>query len=106
MKNESDLLSLLLKSPRVFTEEDMVTSLFDFLIGGVETVQFSAQTLLACVIQKPECLKKLRNEFKLKTDKHAMDSSPCSNTCDFLGRVVAPDIIGDLDYLAWTMKEG
>ena len=37
--NESDVLSLMLQSPDIFTEEDIIDELLDFLVAGTQTTQ-------------------------------------------------------------------
>ena len=38
--NKSDLLSLFLESPEIFTEEFIIDELVDFLVAGTQTTQY------------------------------------------------------------------
>ena len=41
VRNNSDMLSLFLESPEVFTEDDIIDELSDFLVAGTQTTQFT-----------------------------------------------------------------
>ena len=58
-----DFLSLLLQNQDIFTDGMIVDELIDFFAAGVETVQFNTQTMVTCMIQSPESLKKVRDKF-------------------------------------------
>ena len=45
--NKSDLLSLFLESPEIFTEEVIVDELLDFLVAGTQTTSNTAEVCLS-----------------------------------------------------------
>ena len=61
--NESDVLSLMLKSPDIFKEEDIIDGLLDFLVAGTQTTQNTAQYAFAHFMTDPTSLARLRTEF-------------------------------------------
>ena len=54
--NKSDLLSLFLETPEIFTEEFIVDELLDFLIAGTQTTSNTAQMCLSHFATDPESL--------------------------------------------------
>jgi len=62
-KDNSDLLSLFLEASDVFTEEDVIDEIVDFVVAGVQTTQFTTQTIIACLSTSPDALTKTREEF-------------------------------------------
>ena len=50
MDGESDVLSLMLKNSDVFSEEDIIDELLDFLIAGANTTQLTTQFMLSCLM--------------------------------------------------------
>lgn len=61
--NNTDLLSIFLKSPDIFTDEFIVDELLDFFLAGVQTTQFATQTMLSYFSKNPDGLAKVRQEF-------------------------------------------
>ena len=61
--DNTDLLSLFLKSPDIFTDDFIVDELLDFFLAGVQTTQFATQTMLSFFSKNPEGLAKVRQEF-------------------------------------------
>ena len=58
------------------------------------------------MVQSPESLKKVRDEFKLMADKQTMEFSLlCENKCDILDKVVSLETVSNMDYLNWTISE-
>ena len=63
LANKSDLLSLFIDTPDVFSDNAIVDELVDFLIAGTQTTQFVTQTVLAHFATDPASLKRIRDEF-------------------------------------------
>ena len=61
--DNSDMLSLFLQSPDIFTEEVIIDELIDFLVAGSQTTQFTTQTMLAHFATNKASLERVRAEF-------------------------------------------
>jgi len=59
----TDLLTLFLKSPEIFTDDFIVDELLDFFLAGVLTTNFASRTMLSYFSKNPEGLAKVRSEF-------------------------------------------
>ena len=59
-----DLLSIFLNAPDIFTDELIVDELMDFFLAGVQTLQFTAQTMISYFSKNPDGLAKVRQEFE------------------------------------------
>ena len=62
--NKSDLLSLFLDKPDVFTDDFIVDELLDFFLAGVQTTQFASQTMVTHFSKCEQSLSKVRSQFK------------------------------------------
>ena len=62
--NNSDLLSLFLDKPDVFTDEFIVDELLDFFLAGVQTTQFASQTMVTHFSKCQKSLSKVREQAK------------------------------------------
>ena len=63
LKSGSDILSLMLSSPDIFNEEDLIDEVIDMILAGTQTTQYSVQTALSHFMTDPESLKRARSEF-------------------------------------------
>ena len=61
---QSDMLSLFLQSPDIFTEDVIIDELIDFLVAGSQTTQFTTQTMLAHFATNKASLERVRAEFE------------------------------------------
>ena len=63
LKADSDILSLFLHNPGVFTEEAIVDELIDLLSASTAFTQIITQTVLAHFATDAESLERVRAEF-------------------------------------------
>lgn len=64
MKQDTDVLSLFLQSPEIFTDEFIVDELLDFFGAATQTTMLVTQNMLGHLITKKESLDKVRGEFQ------------------------------------------
>ena len=60
----SDILSLLLESPEIFDDQDIIDEILSFFLAASETTQKTTQTILSHLTKYPEILTKVRDEFE------------------------------------------
>lgn len=63
LEGGGDILSLMMASPDIFSEEFIVDELIDFLTAGTQTTQYTTQTILSHFATDPESLKRVRKEY-------------------------------------------
>ena len=67
MKSEvggnADLLSLFLSSPDIFTDDDIIDELVDFLLAGTQTTAYAILTMLSHLAKSKESMQAVRAEF-------------------------------------------
>ena len=67
VEGKADLLSLFLESPDVFTDDDIIDELLDFLLAGTQTTSYATLTLLAHLAKSEESTSIIRKEFSKAT---------------------------------------
>ena len=98
--DNSDMLSLFLQSPDIFTEEVIIDELIDFLVAGSQTTQFTTQTMLAHFATNRASLERVRAEFNSVVD------SPKDQPIDeVLRQNVNMETCNELTYLGYVIQE-
>ena len=98
------MLSLFLETPSVFTDDFIIDELMDFFFAGTVTTQYTSQTMLTHLCQKPESLIRVRTEFdKVITEMYPDEKS--SSKRDQLDRLVKTDSLMEMEYLNMIMQE-
>ena len=59
----SDVMTQMFKASDVYTEEDIIDEVADFLTAGTQTTQYSIQSVLSHLCTRPDILAKMRAEF-------------------------------------------
>ena len=59
----SDLVSQMLANPEVFSDDDIIDEVIDFLAAGAQTTQRATQAALYRLMTQPEILERVRAEF-------------------------------------------
>ena len=63
LQGQSDILTLLLQSPDIFGDEDVVDEVIDFFMAGSMTIQSVTQMMVCHFATDPNSLAKARGEF-------------------------------------------
>ena len=96
--DNSDMLSLFLQSPDIFTEEVIIDELIDFLVAGSQTTQFTTQTFLAHFATNKDSLERVRAEF------NSVIESPKDQPIDeVLRQNVTMETCNELTYLGYVI---
>ena len=53
-EGKADLLTLFLENPDVFTDDDIIDELLDFLLAGTQTTSYAVLTMLAHLAKSEE----------------------------------------------------
>ena len=60
----SDLVSQMLAAPEMFSDDDIIDEVVDFLAAGTQTTQRATQAVLYRLMTQPEILRRVRNEYE------------------------------------------
>lgn len=104
VKQDSDLLSLFLAHPEVFSDVDVIDEIVDFFGAASETTQKSLQTVMAHLAKVPESRTRIRAEFN-EVIKDAIQRKPelaKLSLKDMMAELITFDNIKDLEYLSWV----
>ena len=82
MEGKADLLSLFLESPDVFTDDDIIDELLDFLLAGTQTTSYATLTLLAHLAKSEESTSMIRKEFNSASSMSNTESQEGPKTVD------------------------
>ena len=101
----SDLLSLFLDKPDVFTDEFIVDELLDFFLAGVQTTQFASQTMVTHFSKCEKSLSKVRAQFKqaIATAKQQDPTIEQLDRKQLYREVATLEIVQDLEYMNKVM---
>ena len=103
MGSGSDLLSLFLQTPDVFTEDVIVDELLDFLVAGTQTTQSVSHIMLSHFATDRQSLSRVRDEFDQVAKE--IDFSDAVSLDDKLRKVLTMEACGDMTYLGYVMHE-
>jgi len=93
----------MLANSEVFSDEDIIDELLDFLVAGTQTTQMTTQYALACLMTEPECLARVRAEFDPLLGSN--DSTGLTNIEEVFKTKLGLDSISDLTYLGFVCQE-
>ena len=100
LENDSDVLSLMLKADDVFTEEDIIDELLDFLVAGTMTTQMTTQNTLAHLMTEPTSMSRVRQEFA-----HLFGSDGLEDIEQVFKSKLTIDSCSDLNFLGYVIQE-
>lgn len=84
----------------------IVDEMIDFFNAAVSTSALVSQTLLTHLIQSPESLKKVREEFKSIYEKQTMNFSLLTTEKDeMLNKIVNLNSVYEMEYLNCVLLE-
>lgn len=63
LDGSSDVLSLMLESPNIFSDEDIIDEILDLLVAGTVTTQNASQVAMAHFMTDPRSLARARAEI-------------------------------------------
>jgi cytochrome P450 len=101
--DQSDMLSLFLQSPDIFTEDVIIDELIDFLIAGSQSTQFTTQTILAHFATNKASLERVRAEFESTVVEAG--SSKDKPVKEMLKHDLTLEACSDLTYLGYVIQE-
>ena len=112
MKSEvggnADLLSLFLSSPDIFTDDDIIDELVDFLLAGTQTTAYAILTMLSHLAKSKESMQAVRAEFN-KSASIPPTEGEGSETFDqkfaTLMSSATLEYIQEQEYLSWVLNE-
>lgn len=103
MGDQSDMLSLFLQSPDIFTEDVIIDELIDFLVAGTQTTQFTTQTMLAHFATNKASLARVRAEFESTVVEAG--SSKDKPRKEIFEHDLTLEACHDLTYLGYVIQE-
>lgn len=102
--DQSDMLSLFLQSPDIFTEDVIIDELIDFLVAGSQSTQFTTQTILAHFATNKASLERVRAEFESAVIGGA-GASKDRSVKEILKEDLTLEACSDLTYLGYVIQE-
>ena len=104
IKQDSDLLSLFLANPEVFSDVDVIDEIVDFFGAASETTQKSLQTIMSHLAKSPESRNRIRAEFLevVKQEVKARPELAKLSMREMMKELITFDNIKDLEYLSWV----
>ena len=106
--NKSDILSLMLEDPDVFTDEVIIDEMLGFFGAGADPTSKGLQTIVSYLAKNSPSVQKIRAEFNAKFTE-LCDKKPSiasMSLADQLKETVTIDHSTDLEYLSMVMQEG
>lgn len=103
VEGQHDIVSQFIASD-YFNDDMIADEILDFFGAATLTSQFATSAMTIAFCQKPEILKKVREEFKKLTMRKTIDFSddPSNDKFDYLDQVVTMETINDFEYLTWV----
>ena len=112
MKSEvsgnADLLSLFLSSPDIFTDDDIIDELVDFLLAGTQTTTYAILTMLSHLAKSKESMQAIRAEFNKASGASSTEGGGAETTDQKFARLMSSatlEAIQDQEYLSWVLNE-
>ena len=107
MKDGTDLLSMFLRSPDVFTDDFIIDELMDFFLAGTQTTQFATQTIVSYFSKNPDGLKKVREQFEQSVAELVKEDASLRNLekKELLRKTVTLEVVQDQEFLNMVMQE-
>ena len=104
----SDLLAVYLEDTTMFDDECIIGGIINNIFAGIETTQYSLQTVVTNLIRNKHCIDKLRQEFDKQVQQPCIDEQPelaKLSKFDFLNKHLTIDQAFELDYCNYVMLE-
>lgn len=99
LNDDSDVLTLMLKTPEVFSDEDIIDELIDFMVAGTQTTNVTTQYAMSHFATDPESLKRARAEFDQVIAKDCKDL----DKTEMLQEKFNMESCQDLSYLGYVI---
>lgn len=108
-EGKADLLTLFLENPDVFTDDDIIDELLDFLLAGTQTTSYATLTMLSHLAKCEESVTSIRAEFK-KSSQESPGQTP-ENSATIESKIASLmthatlESVQEQEYLTFVLNE-